>query len=114
MNYKNLCSLPCRRFTIFLWCLKKISAPIISNVKNRSTLKKNEVITAIVIALNEAREEYLKIKNTTIQANINIKAIGILSAINTPKVVATPFPPLNFSQIGNMCPKTAKIADTYI
>mgnify|MGYP001506328808 CR=1 FL=1 len=67
-----------------------------------------------VTALNEAREEYRKKKNITIQVNINTNAIGILSANNTPKVVATPLPPLNFNHIVNMWPRTTKTADKYI
>lgn len=114
MNYKNLCSLPCKRFAIFLWCVRKTSVPITSNVKNKFLWKKKDHATAVEVALNEAREEYRKVKNTASQTNINTNATGVLNAINTPRVVATPLPPLNVSQIGNMCPKTAKIADTYI
>ena len=36
---------------------------------------------------------------------MNIKPIIALIANNTPINVATPFPPLNFNQIGNICPK---------
>tara|TARA_Y100001936_G_C15847497_1_gene545398 strand:+ start:387 stop:737 length:351 start_codon:yes stop_codon:yes gene_type:complete len=36
---------------------------------------------------------------------MNIKPIITLIANNTPINVATPFPPLNFNQIGNICPK---------
>src|SRR5208282_5472286 len=32
----------------------------------------------------------------------------------TPRPVATPFPPLNFSQTGNMCPITARTAAAII
>lgn len=96
---------------MFLWCLKKTNVPITNNVKNKSLCSKNDVTVTTAVALNEARDEYLKAKNTITQVKINTKVMLMLSAINTPRVVATPFPPLNFNHIGNMCPKTAKIAD---
>ena len=42
------------------------------------------------------RDGHVKINNT---------ANSIDKANNTPKYVATPFPPLNFNQIGKTCPK---------
>ncbi len=83
---------------------------MIQRVKKRSLDKKKEAIVAAVIALNEASDEYLKVKNITTHVNTNTKVICTLNPNKTPKVVATPFPPLNLIHIGNICPNTAKIA----
>ena len=45
-------------------------------------------------------EEYLNISETTIHAKINKNPNCADNANKTPKYVATPFPPLNLSQIG--------------
>ena len=45
-------------------------------------------------------EEYLKIRDTTNHVKINKKLNWIDKANNIPRYVATPFPPLNFNQIG--------------
>ena len=54
-------------------------------------------------------DEYLNIKKTINQVKINKKLSCIDKANNTPKYVATPFPPLNFNQIGKICPKKTNI-----
>ena len=48
----------------------------------------------------EDKEEYLKIRDTTNHVKINKKLNWIDKANNIPRYVATPFPPLNFNQIG--------------
>ena len=53
-------------------------------------------------------DEYLNIKLTTIHVKINNNANWIDNANNIPRYVATPLPPLNFSQSGKICPKKAK------
>lgn len=54
-----------------------------------------------------AREESFEMENTVIQiTNKQIDNSGE-TAKYIPNIVATPFPPLNPIQIGNMCPKTA-------
>ena len=53
----------------------------------------------------EDNEEYLNIRETTNQVKINKKLNCSDKANNIPRYVATPFPPLNFSQIGKRCPK---------
>ena len=53
----------------------------------------------------EDNEEYLNMRETTNQEKINKKLNWSDKANNIPRYVATPFPPLNFSQIGKRCPK---------
>ena len=60
---------------------------------------------------NEDSEEYLNIRETTNQVKINKKLNCRDKANNIPRYVATPFPPLNFSQIGKRCPKNANRDD---
>ena len=48
----------------------------------------------------EDTDEYLNIRVTTSHVNINKKPNWIDRASRIPKYVATPFPPLNFNQIG--------------
>ncbi len=80
-------------------------------MKNKSFSKKKDATAIIAVALSEAREEYLKIRKTIIQESKKIKKMLILNDTKIPRAVATPLPPLNFSHTGNICPKTAKIAD---
>src|SRR5580700_4208744 len=62
----------------------------------------------------EPSEEYLQ--NATTRNHRITAAITASRQIgrNTPRLVATPFPPLNPSQTGNMCPTTAAIAAAVI
>ena len=57
------------------------------------------------------KEEYLNISETTDHVKINKKLNWIDKANNIPKYVATPFPPLNFSQTGKRCPKKVNRQD---
>ena len=58
-------------------------------------------IGTIKLPIIEEREENLNIKYVVNHVIINIKdAIGLIIT-SIPTYVATPFPPLNFSQIGN-------------
>tara|TARA_B100001778_G_scaffold19541_1_gene14599 strand:+ start:294 stop:479 length:186 start_codon:yes stop_codon:yes gene_type:complete len=58
-------------------------------------------IGTIKLPIIEEREENLNIKYVISQVIINIKdAIGLIIT-SIPTYVATPFPPLNFNQIGN-------------
>ena len=61
----------------------------------------------------EASEEYLNIKNTVNQVKINKAPKPNDRANKIPKYVATPFPPLNFIQIGKICPKKAISAEIW-
>ena len=76
------------------------------------------LITVTTKTVNDANieemEEYLNIKATAIQVNINSKLNWIDNANNIPRYVATPLPPLNFNQIGKTCPKKANRDDNWI
>ena len=62
----------------------------------------------------EDRDEYLNIRETVSHVNINRKPNWIDRASKIPKYVATPLPPLNFSQTGKMWPKKARRQDNWI
>ena len=62
----------------------------------------------------EDREEYLNIRETVNQVNINKKPNWIDKANKIPRYVATPLPPLNFNQTGKTCPKKANRHDNWI
>ena len=53
------------------------------------------------------KDEYLNIKETINHVKINKKLNWIDKAAIIPKYVATPLPPLNFNQIGNIWPRKA-------
>ena len=72
-----------------------------------SYLKKIK-IGKLVDEISADKELILKIKKTKIQIVNRHKPIKKSIDNITPKEVATPFPPLNFSQIGKQCPKTKK------
>ena len=74
---------------------KIICSPLVKNI-NKGTDK---------LATNDESDEYLDKRKTNSQdiQNIKPKIKFILKRI--PTYVATPFPPLNLSQIGNTCPK---------
>ena len=60
------------------------------------------------------RDEYLNIKETANHVNINKSPNWIDRASKIPRYVATPLPPLNFSQTGKTCPKKANRHDNWI
>ncbi len=91
----------------FVTGINKISAEITVSLKIFTTKTVNE-------ANIEDREEYLNIKDTTNQVIANKKHKWNDKAVIIPKYVATPFPPLNFNQIGKRCPKKANIQDNSI
>ena len=73
------------------------------------------VITKTVKDANiDDNEEYLKTNATTIHVKINNKLNWIDNANKIPKYVATPFPPLNFSHTGKICPKNTTRQDKLI
>ena len=53
-------------------------------------------------ATNELNDEYLEIQAIIIQINKKYSPIRKLKPIKNPIYVATPFPPLNFNQIGKI------------
>ena len=74
-----------------------------------------KLITKTVNDANiEDKEEYLNIRETTNQVKINKKLNWKDNANNMPRYVATPFPPLNFNQIGKRWPKKANKDDNWI
>ena len=94
-----------RIFELVTWNeIKEVSIVLINSL--------TEFITSTVKEENiEDIEEYLNINSITIHVIINNKNNWIDNAPNTPKYVATPFPPLNFSHIGKICPKKTTRAD---
>lgn len=59
---------------------------------------------AIAVAINADSDDILKIMAViSHDKHAAIPVIGT-AASKTPNVVATPFPPLNLSQIGKLCP----------
>ena len=60
-----------------------------------------------MVEIIELKDEYLVIKAINNQITPNIKKNNIFNANIYPNKQATPLPPLNFNQIGNMCPKIA-------
>ena len=82
---------------------------VLTDFKTVSLMK---LTTKTVKAPNiDDKEEYLNIKDTTNHVKINKRLNGSDMANNIPRYVATPFPPLNFNQIGNICPKKVTIQD---
>ena len=61
----------------------------------------------------EDTDEYLKIRETIIHEKIKRILSCVDIAINVPRYVATPFPPLNFSHSGNKCPKKVIKAESW-
>ena len=66
-------------------------------------------IGAVIDAITEPRDTYLVITMKMTPINKQINPVGQLSTSNTPKDVATPFPPLNPKNTGKLCPKTTKM-----
>ncbi len=96
-------------FNIFSMCIenqnkhnqkKNIFFPSKKNSKYAGMLK---------LANSDDKEEYLEIKYDKNQVIININPNTMLMQNNIPTQVATPFPPINFSQKGKTWPtKTHK------
>ena len=74
-------------------------------------LKIKFTISTINVDTKDASEGYFEIKIIIIQVKIKTIASIKFMANNIPKYVATPFPPLNFNQIGNKCPIKVNDAD---
>ena len=73
--------------------------------KNKSEVRNTGATDIETIA---PREEYRNNTTTMIQVSPDNIPITQENPNMTPKVVATPLPPLNLSQIGNICPATAQ------
>ena len=93
--------------------MKKINSTKVKSWSNLDSISKDlNAVSLIIVTTNTVRleniednDEYLKINETTIQVKIKSKLNSIDNENNIPRYVATPFPPLNLSQIGNKCPK---------
>jgi hypothetical protein len=88
------------------------SSTYVLEVIDCSAVSLIKVITNIVRDENiEDRDEYLNINETVNHVNINKIPNGIDKASKIPRYVATPLPPLNFTQTGKTCPKKASRHD---
>ena len=77
-------------------------------------ISKNEIINIINDEMIDDKEEYLVMKaiSTQDKQKINPSLSDKISSI--PRYVATPLPPLNFNQTGNICPRNAARPDKKI
>ena len=66
------------------------------------------------LPIKDDNEEYLNIKKTIYQISVNPIPKYMLMQNSIPTYVATPFPPLNFNQIGKTCPKKTHRDEMYI
>ena len=64
----------------------------------------------LIIIINEDNDTYLLMITVKTHIKIAINAGIVDKAKNTPQVVATPFPPLNFRKIVHIWPKITKAA----
>ena len=83
---------------IFIFCLQSKSGLIISTTFSVII----EIIKTVKDENIDDSEEYLKINEIISHVKINSKLSLKDNANKIPKYVATPFPPLNFSQIEKM------------
>jgi hypothetical protein len=67
-----------------------------------------------IAATMDETDEYRVIKAVMIHTLITTKNVQGAQAINTPAVVAIPFPPLNLIQKEKLCPKMAEIPEIKI
>tara|TARA_S200000501_G_C20531175_1_gene615723 strand:- start:192 stop:473 length:282 start_codon:yes stop_codon:yes gene_type:complete len=78
---------------------------------NSKLFSTNEIKKIIRDEIIEDKEEYFVIKAIKIQDIQKINPSLNDKAKSIPKYVATPFPPLNFNQTGNICPMNAARPD---
>ncbi len=110
----------------FLWVKIIKIKNIKSNFESFTCEDTSEVSTDIINSLNELitrtvneaniddSDEYLNIKAVTNQTKMNRINNCVDRAPNIPKYVATPFPPLNFSHKGKICPKNTISAERFV
>src|SRR4051812_15002432 len=95
------------------WVQKMRRARIRVN-KARSFERTRTAKTGESVKLQRADNEDILVRRpvrTHTKAANNPK--GKERAVSTPRAVATPLPPLNFSQMGKICPRTAANATRY-
>ena len=73
--------------------------------------KLSEYKKIIIEEIIDDKEEYLEANKIIIQVIIKIKPKFNEIAKSTPRYTAIPFPPLNFSQTGSICPRKHKRAE---
>ena len=64
--------------------------------------------------MSEDKEEYLDKYKTIIQHMTKINPNEIENAKSTPRYTAIPFPPLNLSHMGKICPRKQERAERYM
>jgi len=84
-----------------------ITKVINKNEFNSKLSSKNETKKIISAETIEDKEEYFVMNAIKIQDKQKNNPSFKEKAKTIPKQVATPFPPLNFNQTGNMCPRNA-------
>jgi len=62
--------------------------------------------------ISDDKEEYFDKYKTITQLTIKINPKEIEKAKRIPRYTAIPFPPLNFNQIGKICPRKHKRAES--
>ena len=82
------------------WRKTIITAKIEDTIASFEWFKENAISGVKVAAAIAARDDIRDIKATTNQTNPVSEATTHYETIRKPKKVATPFPPLNLSQIG--------------
>jgi hypothetical protein len=85
--------------------------------KKRLILKLFKIIEykkIINVDMSEDKDEYFDRYKTIIQLMTKINPKEIEKAKRTPRYTAIPFPPLNFIQMGKICPRKHKSAERYI
>ena len=85
-----------------LWVYTIITKVINKNELNSKLFSKKEIKKTIKVEIIEDKEEYLVNIRIKIQAKQKNSPSFKDNAKTIPKYVATPFPPLNFNQIGKM------------
>ncbi len=85
-----------------LWVYTIITKVINKNEFNSKLFSKKEIKKTIKVEIIEDKEEYLVNIRIKIQAKQKNSPSFKDNAKTIPKYVATPFPPLNFNQIGKM------------
>ena len=83
--------------------------------KKRLILKLFKIIEykkIINVDMSEDKDEYFDRYKTIIQLMTKINPKEIEKAKRIPRYTAIPFPPLNFNQIGKICPRKHKRAES--
>ena len=90
------------------WCRTMTSntTSAYTTVYSKDGARKYDATGTNTAAVSAERDEYLNANAITSQIPRAITATGQQVTRIKPNVEATPFPPLNFSHTGKLCPKT--------